>query len=99
MCEASPKLSIRIFSIGDEAYMLSKQKSLAALISISDQPPVREDRSLAQRFFGTKSCSVKSRNFTLQSSSDQFWVPRPNAQMPPITTLVEIKFKGKQENF
>jgi hypothetical protein len=83
MCEASPKLSISISSMAAESYMLSKKTSLAALHSTSDHPPVREDMSLAQRLFGTKSCSVNLRNLILQSSSDHFLVPRPNAQIPP----------------
>jgi hypothetical protein len=63
--------------------MLSKKISLAVLDNTSDQPPLRYDRSLIQRLFGTKSCSVNFKNFVLQSSRDQSLVPRPNAQIPP----------------
>lgn len=83
MDDVSSKLSISILSIGAESYMLSKKISLAVLNSTSDQPPLRRDRSLVQRLFGTKSCSVNLINFVLQSSRDQFLVPSPNAQIPP----------------
>ena len=95
MSEVSPKLSMRILSIGAESYMLSKKISLAALFSTSDQPPVKYDSSLAQRLFRTKSCSANLRNFTLQSSIDHFLVPRPSAQIPPKRDQIKVSGDGQ----